>query len=45
MPFFRTSFAMEHKSGGGAFDPVTEGDRAAETAMSRLIGETSPVTA
>ena len=37
MPFFRTSFAMEDKSRGGVFDPVTEADRAAETAMRRLI--------
>ena len=28
MPFFRTAFAMEDKSGGGVFDPVTEADRA-----------------
>lgn len=42
MPFFRASFAMEDKSGGGVFDPVTEADRAAETAMRRLIGETFP---
>ena len=42
MPFFRTSFAMEDKSGGGVFDPVTEADRAAETAMRRLIAETFP---
>ncbi len=42
MPFFRTAFAMEDKSGGGVFDPVTEADRAAEAAMRRLIGETFP---
>jgi len=42
MPFFRTSFAMEDKSGGGVFDPVTEADRAAENAMRRLIGEIFP---
>ncbi len=42
MPFFRTSFAMEDKSRGGVFDPVTEADRAAETAMRRLIAETFP---
>jgi len=40
MPFFRTSFAMEDKSGGGVFDPVTEADRAAEMAMRRMIQET-----
>jgi len=42
MPFFRTSFAMEDKSAGGVFDPVTEADRAAEAAMRRLIGEAFP---
>jgi myo-inositol-1(or 4)-monophosphatase len=42
MPFFRGSFTLEDKSGGGVFDPVTEADRAAETAMRRLIGETFP---
>ncbi len=42
MPFFRTTFAMEDKSGGGVFDPVTEADRAAEAAMRRLIGEVFP---
>jgi histidinol-phosphatase len=42
MPFFRTAFAMEDKSGGGVFDPVTEADRAAEVAMRRLIGEAFP---
>jgi histidinol-phosphatase len=42
MPFFRASFAMEDKSAGGVFDPVTEADRAAETAMRRLIGEAFP---
>ena len=30
MPYFRTAFAMEDKSCGGVFDPVTEADRAAE---------------
>ena len=42
MPFFRAAFAMEDKSGGGVFDPVTEADRAAEAAMRRLIGEAFP---
>ncbi len=42
LPFFRTSLAAEDKSRGGAFDPVTEADRAAETAMRRLIGESFP---
>ena len=42
MPFFRATFAMEDKSGGGVFDPVTEADRAAEAVMRRLIGEVFP---
>ncbi|WP_159726965.1 histidinol-phosphatase [Methylosinus sp. Ce-a6] len=37
LPFFRTSLAAEDKAHGGAFDPVTEADRAAEIAMRRLI--------
>jgi histidinol phosphatase-like enzyme (inositol monophosphatase family) len=40
LPFFRTAIGTEDKSRGGAFDPVTEADRAAETAMRRLIRET-----
>jgi histidinol phosphatase-like enzyme (inositol monophosphatase family) len=40
LPFFRTAFGAEDKSGGGVFDPVTEADRAAEVAMRRLIRET-----
>jgi myo-inositol-1(or 4)-monophosphatase len=42
MPFFRTALTLEDKNVGGAFDPVTEADRAAETAMRRLIGQTFP---
>ena len=30
LPFFRTALAAEDKSRGGAFDPVTEADRAGE---------------
>src|ERR1700761_3860472 len=41
-PFFRTSLAVEDKSGGGAFDPVTAADRAAEGAMRALIHDTFP---
>ncbi len=41
-PFFRTAISVENKSKLGAFDPVTEADRAAETAMRRLIKETFP---
>ncbi|MCW2274645.1 histidinol-phosphatase [Rhodoblastus acidophilus] len=42
LPFFRTAFALEDKNVGGPFDPVTEADRAAETAMRRLITQTFP---
>ncbi|TDX63895.1 myo-inositol-1(or 4)-monophosphatase [Methylosinus sp. sav-2] len=42
LPFFRTSLAAEDKAPGGAFDPVTEADRAAEIAMRRLIEATFP---
>ena len=37
LPFFRTSVGTEDKNKGGAFDPVTEADRAAEVAMRRMI--------
>jgi histidinol phosphatase-like enzyme (inositol monophosphatase family) len=42
LPFFRTSIAADDKAHGGAFDPVTEADRAAELAMRRLIGNCFP---
>lgn len=41
-PFFRTTLGVQNKGGSGAFDPVTEADRAAETAMRALIRETFP---
>jgi myo-inositol-1(or 4)-monophosphatase len=41
-PFFRTSLGVEDKSGGGAFDPVTAADRAAELAMRTLIRKQFP---
>ena len=41
-PFFRTALGVENKSRTGAFDPVTEADRAAETAMRALIRTTFP---
>lgn len=41
-PFFRTSLSVEDKSHGGAFDPVTAADRAAEQAMRVLIRENFP---
>lgn len=37
LPFFRSAIHAADKSHGGVFDPVTEADRAAETAMRRLI--------
>ncbi|WP_036281653.1 histidinol-phosphatase [Methylocystis sp. ATCC 49242] len=42
VPFFRTSISADDKAHGGAFDPVTEADRAAELAMRRLIQTTFP---
>ena len=42
LPFFRTALSAEDKSRGGVFDPVTEADRAGETAMRRMIGATFP---
>ena len=37
LPFFRTALSAHNKSAVGGFDPVTEADHAAETAMRRLI--------
>jgi myo-inositol-1(or 4)-monophosphatase len=42
LPFFRTHYVTEDKSGGGAFDPVTEADRAGETVMRHLIRRSFP---
>lgn len=42
MPFFRTAMAAHNKADAGSFDPVTEGDRAAEMVMRRMIKETFP---
>ena len=42
LPFFRSSIGAEDKSRGGVFDPVTEADRGAESAMRRLIAQTFP---
>ena len=42
LPFFRGEFAQENKAGPGAFDPVTEADRAAEAAIRRLIAARYP---
>src|SRR6201981_3927026 len=41
-PFFRTSLGVEDKSRGGAFDPVTAADRAAEAAMRTMIRKQFP---
>jgi myo-inositol-1(or 4)-monophosphatase len=42
LPFFRTALGIENKASGGAFDPVTAADRAAETTMRALIRESFP---
>ncbi|MEN5082651.1 histidinol-phosphatase [Bosea sp. TWI1241] len=42
LPFFRAKHVAEDKSGGAAFDPVTEGDRAGESVMRNLIAQTFP---
>lgn len=42
LPFFRSSLPAHDKGRGGVFDPVTEADRAAETAMRRMILDTFP---
>ena len=42
LPFFRSALPAHDKSRGGVFDPVTEADRAAETAMRRMILDTFP---
>lgn len=42
LPFFRTALGVDNKAGKGGFDPVTEGDRAGEAAMRRLIRATFP---
>ncbi len=42
LPFFRTAMLTHNKAGDGSFDPVTEGDRAGEIVMRRMIKETFP---
>jgi myo-inositol-1(or 4)-monophosphatase len=37
LPFFRTALGVDDKNAGGAFDPVTAADHAAEQAMRTLI--------
>ncbi len=41
LPLFRTPLGVENKLEGG-FDPVTEADKAAETAIRAVIGEAFP---
>ena len=41
LPRFRTGIVVVNKEAGG-YDPVTEGDQAAETAIRALIGEAFP---
>lgn len=41
-PFFRSGGLAENKAEAGDFDPVTEGDRAGETIMRRMITESFP---
>ncbi|HIC64831.1 MAG TPA: histidinol-phosphatase, partial [Paracoccus sp.] len=41
LPLFRTGILAENKRPAG-FDPVTEADRAAETAMRRVLAERRP---
>jgi histidinol phosphatase-like enzyme (inositol monophosphatase family) len=42
LPFFRSVLQPMDKSRGGAFDPVTEADRAGEATMRQLIKRTFP---
>ncbi len=42
LPFFRTAIAAADKNKGGVFDPVTEADRAGESAMRQMIKRTFP---
>ena len=42
LPFFRTALQAQDKGRRGAFDPVTEADRAAESAMRHRILSTFP---
>jgi myo-inositol-1(or 4)-monophosphatase len=42
LPFFRTAIIADDKSSSGAFDPVTEADRAAEIVMRRMIEQSFP---
>ena len=43
LPFFRTMLAIEDKSGGGRFDPVTAADRAAEATTTQAAPGIKPL--
>lgn len=45
LPHFRSRGAVDDKSGGGFFDPVTEADRAAEQVIRALVAEAWPAHA
>lgn len=42
LPFFRADFTQDNKAGPGAFDPVTEADKAAERAIRAHINARYP---
>jgi myo-inositol-1(or 4)-monophosphatase len=42
LPFFRTQLTIQDKGGTGAFDPVTEADKAAETILRHRIRRAFP---
>ena len=42
LPHFRSPLAVHNKANEGAYDPVTQADRGAETAIRELIGKTYP---
>lgn len=42
LPYFRVPIAVDNKADGRNFDPVTAADRAAEEAISALLGERYP---
>lgn len=41
-PYFRAGGVADNKASGGAFDPVTEGDRSGEAVMRELIADRFP---
>lgn len=45
LPYFRAGGAIENKSHGGAFDPVTAADRAAESLIRGAVAESWPAHA